>query len=96
MENSELNPDIEKEAQKEKLVELKRIFDNVFTKPNKLEIYSTFKPFVEEMRAKYPSERLDNIVLYNLLASSTLPQGETEGRFDLPGGEIEEFIKNLD
>lgn len=49
--------------------------------------------FIQNMRAKYGSATLNATALYHILIEST-PQNEADLKtLDLPGGEIERFIK---
>lgn len=79
-------------SEKERAAELKEVFIEARERIGLIEASEVIVPFVNEIRAHNPDYQ--DYVLYHIVADST-PQEGHELKFDLPGGEIEKFIRSL-
>ena len=80
-------------SEKERAVELKGIYDSALKGPNGLEVWSRAAELKRELEEKHPNA--DDFLLFHILSGSVLFEDHDPKGFDLPGGEIEKFIRNL-
>ena len=90
MEQNDLDS-FEKINEEEKILELKKIVDESFSKDMKY-FSEPVQNFFKMMQNKYPIQELQKCKLWHVLILST--RNGTETRFDMPEGEIEYFIRN--
>jgi hypothetical protein len=89
MTESEKNPDNEGRV----WAELSSIRETLLEGPDAEEINEQVVMFVRKLRAEHGKD-IEKYKLYHLIVGST-PDPEWSPQFDLPNGEIEEFIRNL-
>lgn len=82
---------VQPQIKDEKLHELKAILSSAVDKGIHFG-YPEFQNFYKQMQDKYPAEICRNSVLWHLIIGST-PQDNLPA-LDLPGGEIEDWIRN--
>lgn len=64
---------------------------------SRLGTHAKITDFIDTLKSQYTKEGLEHIRLYHLLAGSTpKPEDENAMEFDLPGGEIANFINSLE
>lgn len=78
-------------SEAQKIDELKGLWNNS-TKRGVDTFHPEVKVFYKEMQDKYPYETLLNAKLWHIIAGGTLEDSFVN--FDLPGGEIEDFIRH--
>ena len=76
----------------EKIKKLREMVSIALANPD---AYAKFTPFIEEMRRKYRNLEIEDYRLFWVLTMQDVHHGGKLNRFDLPGGEIESFVRSL-
>ena len=81
-----------REREQELLAELEGMVTQALSGDDAPEVYGQMAEFMDELSKRHPN--LHEYRLYHVLARSGLEAGH-EPKWDLPGGEIEQFIRSL-
>ena len=88
---SEPSPELQNQRRESLVSELRSLLGSAFETAGPVETQNRILAEVQKLESKYPDLR--TYALYHLLIGSTPPDGIQN--FDLPGGEIEKFIRAL-